>query len=381
MTTNRKARGMSPAELADYALNRKPLFILDVRNASDYDNWKVEGAAVTSVNVPYFELLDGVETALQAIPQGEPVLVVCAKEGSSIFVAEQLAEAGVEAAYLQGGMKAWSEHLQPVKAGDLSGGGELYQFVRPGKGCLSYMIISGGEAAVIDPMRMSDAYVRFAAERGAVIRHTMDTHLHADHISGGRRLAEATGATYHLPPKDAQDVTFGYTPLEGGTSIPVGADKIGVEAVYSPGHTIGSTSFVVDGQYLLTGDILFVESIGRPDLAGSAVDWAGDLRATLYERYRALPGELTVLPAHYGSVSELGEGGLVSASLARLYRDNAGLRMTDEGEFRKAVTTDLPQQPNAYVEIRETNMGKLLPSDDEQREMEIGPNRCAIHEN
>jgi glyoxylase-like metal-dependent hydrolase (beta-lactamase superfamily II) len=372
---------MSPAELADYALNRKPLFILDVRNASDYDNWKVEGAAVTSVNVPYFELLDGVETALQAIPQGEPVLVVCAKEGSSIFVAEQLAEAGVEAAYLQGGMKAWSEHLQPVKAGDLSGGGELYQFVRPGKGCLSYMIISGGEAAVIDPMRMSDAYVRFAAERGAVIRHTMDTHLHADHISGGRRLAEATGATYHLPPKDAQDVTFGYTPLEGGTSIPVGADKIGVEAVYSPGHTIGSTSFVVDGQYLLTGDILFVESIGRPDLAGSAVDWAGDLRATLYERYRALPGELTVLPAHYGSVSELGEGGLVSASLARLYRDNAGLRMTDEGEFRKAVTTDLPQQPNAYVEIRETNMGKLLPSDDEQREMEIGPNRCAIHEN
>jgi glyoxylase-like metal-dependent hydrolase (beta-lactamase superfamily II) len=372
---------MSPAELADYALNSKPLFILDVRNASDYDNWKVEGAAVTSVNVPYFELLDGVVTALQAIPQGEPVLVVCAKEGSSIFVAEQLAEAGVEAAYLQGGMKAWSEHLQPVKAGDLSGGGELYQFVRPGKGCLSYMIISGGEAAVIDPMRMSDAYVRFAAERGAVIRHTMDTHLHADHISGGRRLAEATGATYHLPPKDAQDVTFGYTPLEGGTSIPVGADKIGVEAVYSPGHTIGSTSFVVDGQYLLTGDILFVESIGRPDLAGSAEDWAGDLRTTLYERYRALPGELTVLPAHYGSVSELGEGGLVSASLARLYRDNAGLRMTDEEEFRKAVTTDLPQQPNAYVEIRETNMGKLLPSDDEQREMEIGPNRCAIHEN
>ncbi|MHA6482231.1 MBL fold metallo-hydrolase [Paenibacillus sp. strain BS8-2] len=373
-------KGMSPAELADTVLNHKPIFILDVRNAADYSDWKVEGTTVTSVNIPYFELLEGVEEALKVIPHGEAVLVLCAKEGSSIFVAEQLAEAGVDAAYLQGGMKAWSEHLQPVKAGDLSGGGELYQFIRPGKGCLSYMVLSGGEAAVIDSMRMTDVYTRFAAKKGAVIRYALDTHLHADHISGGRKLAEETGAVYYLPPRDALEVTFGYSPLEGGSSIHVGGDEIGVEAIYSPGHTIGSTSLVVDRRYLLTGDILFVASIGRPDLAGSAEDWAGDLRATLYERYRSLPDHLVVMPAHYGSVTEIGEAGLVSASLGQLYRDNKGLKIEDENEFRMVVTSDLPPQPNAYKEIRETNMGKLIPTDDEQREMEIGPNRCAVHD-
>ena len=123
-------------------------------------------------------------------------------------------------------------------------------------------------------------------------------HLHADHISGGRHIAEMTGATYYLPPKDAEEVVFHYTPLVDGTTVQIGASKIDVGAIYSPGHTIGSTSFVVDGKYLLTGDILFIDSIGRPDLAGLADDWVGDLRDTLYKRYRELSDELIVLPAH-----------------------------------------------------------------------------------
>ncbi|MFP3499825.1 hypothetical protein SB759_37005, partial [Pseudomonas sp. SIMBA_059] len=83
------------------------------------------------------------------------------------------------------------------------------------------------------------------------------------------------GATYYLPPKDADEVVFDYTPLEDHVKVKIGASQIEVGALYSPGHTIGSTSFVVDGKYLLTGDILFVDSIGRPDLAGKAEDWVG----------------------------------------------------------------------------------------------------------
>ena len=90
---------------------------------------------------------------------------------------------------LQADCQAWSEHLEPVKVGDLKNGGELYQFVRIGKGCLSYIVISGGEAAIIDATRMVDIFVDFAKEKGAVIKHVFDTHLHADHISGGRKIA------------------------------------------------------------------------------------------------------------------------------------------------------------------------------------------------
>ena len=124
------------------------------------------------------------------------------KRGSSIFVAEQLTEAGLENIYyLSGGMKAWSEYVKPIKVGDLKDGGSMYQFNRLGKGCLSYMVISNGEAAVIDAVRTVEAYEEFAKEHGVTITNVMDTHLHADHISGGRKLAEKVGGTYWLPPK------------------------------------------------------------------------------------------------------------------------------------------------------------------------------------
>lgn len=378
-TATTTLQAMTPHELATIVFNQERLFILDVRNTSDFDDWKIEGHHIEIINIPYFDLIDGVDSALDRIPEGEKVLVVCAKEGSSIFVAEQIVEAGRrDVFYLQGGMKAWSEHLEPVKIGDLRGGGELYQFVRIGKGCLSYMAISQREAVVIDTLRMTEVYEDFAKKHNAVIKHTLDTHLHADHISGGKKLAEQVGATYWMPEKDAGEVTFSYEKLEDGKVIQVGNTDI--LPVYSPGHTIGSTSFIIDDQYLLTGDILFVESIGRPDLAGLAEDWVGDLRDTLYSRYKELSFDLVVLPAHFGKITELGRGGQVSTRLGDLYQHNPGLLIQDEAEFRRTVTEKLPPQPNAYKEIRQTNMGKIKPNAEEQREMEIGPNRCAVHD-
>lgn len=375
-----RIRAMTAEQVAKISINKEPLFILDIRNEEDYNDWKIEGERIVAINIPYYNMLDGADQTIERLPADEPVLVVCAKEGSSIFVAEQLIAAGIEAVfYLEGGMKAWSEYLEPVKVGDLTSGGSLYQFVRIGKGCLSYMIVSDGEAAVIDPPRMTEVFVQFANDREVRIKHVIDTHLHADHISGGRKLAAEAGATYWLPPKDAEDVVFNYAKLEDGQQIAVGASSIKIQAIHSPGHTIGSTSFLVDGRYLLTGDTLFIESIGRPDLAGQAQDWAEELRSTLYGRYKELPEELIVLPAHFGKLSELGEGGKVSARLGDLYRTNPGLNINNEAEFRRSVTDNLPQHPNSYQDIRQANMGKLDPEAEQQREMEIGPNRCAIH--
>lgn len=366
------------AQVARKVIDNKELFILDVRNADAFEDWKIDGHKFEYLNIPYFELLDGVEEILPKIPTDKDVLVVCAKEGSSIMVAETLSEAGREVGYLEGGMKSWSMYLEPIKVGDLAGGGELYQFVRLGKGCLSYMAINGGEAAIIDAVRFTEVFTNFAKEKGVEIKHVFDTHLHADHISGGRHIAAETGATYYLPPKDAEEVVFEYAPLEDGLTVQLGASEIEVGALYSPGHTIGSTSFVIDGKYLLTGDILFIDSIGRPDLAGLAEDWVGDLRETLYSRYRTLAEDLIVLPAHFMIIEELNEDGTVAKRLGDLFAENHGLNVEDEAEFRSMVTDNLPPQPNAYQEIRHVNMGKITPDNDEQTEMEIGPNRCAV---
>lgn len=369
---------MTASEVTKKVINKEPLFILDVRNTDAFNDWKIEGDSIEHLNVPYFDLLDGIESIVKDIPKDKPILVACAKEGSSKMVGEMLIEAGFDVAYLEGGMKSWSEHLEPIKLGDLKNGGEIYQFVRIGKGCLSYVVLSDGEAAIIDPTRMTDIYINFAKEKNVTIKNVLDTHLHADHVSGGRKIAAEMGATYSLPPKDAEEVTFDYVPLEDGDTITIGSTNIEINALHTPGHTVGSTSFIVDDSYLLTGDILFIDSIGRPDLAGKADDWVGDLRETLYERFRNLSDDLIVLPGHFMIVEELNDDGSVAEKLNVLFEQNHGLNIDSDLEFRKIVTENLPPQPNSFKEIRQTNMGKINPDIELQQEMEIGPNRCAV---
>ncbi|MDR0269961.1 MAG: MBL fold metallo-hydrolase [Paenibacillus sp.] len=381
-TTQTPLVKMTAHELTQIIAGQEELFILDVRNETEFNDWKIEGEKIEIINIPYFDLLDDVKPALDRIPADKQLLVVCAKEGSSEFIGEQLVESGRESVhYLEGGMKLWSEHLEPVKVGDLKNGGEIYQFVRIGKGCLSYMVVSEGEAVVIDAVRTIQPFIDFAQKHGVQIKHVMDTHLHADHISGGRELAKATGASYWLPPKDAEEVTYSYNELVENSDIRIGNGKINVHPIYTPGHTIGSTSFLVDEEYLMTGDILFVASIGRPDLAGKAEDWVSDLRNSLYGIFGGMPEQLVVLPAHFGKITELDQNGAVFAKLGDLFHQNPGLNIVDEAVFRKTVTEGLPPQPNSYQEIRQTNMGKINPDEEQQREMEIGPNRCAVHDN
>ena len=369
---------MTASEIANKVVKKEAFFILDVRNEDAFVDWKIEGENIQYLNIPYFDLLDGVEEILDQLPTDQDVVVVCAKEASSVMVAEMVSEEGRDVHYLSGGMKSWSEHLEPVKVGDLKDGGEVYQFVRLGKGCLSYMVVSNGEAAIVDATRMTDVFINFADKLDVTIKHVLDTHLHADHISGGRAIAEATGAAYWLPPLDAEEVVFSYEPLEEGCSITIGQTTIDIQPLYSPGHTIGSTSFIVDDSYLMSGDILFIDSIGRPDLAGLAEDWVGDLRETLYTRYTKLAKDLVVLPAHFMIIEELNDDGSVSEKLGTLYAKNHGLNIEDEKKFREMVTGNLPPQPNAYEDIRKMNMGIIKPDEETQREMEVGPNRCAV---
>src|SRR5690625_5758643 len=121
-------------DVAKKVINNENFVTLDVGNEDVFNDWKIEGGNFDYLNIPYFDLLDGVDEILDKLPNDKEIMVVCAKEGSALMIADMLEEAGVKATYFKGGMKDWSEYLEPIKIGDITGGGELYQFVRLDKG-------------------------------------------------------------------------------------------------------------------------------------------------------------------------------------------------------------------------------------------------------
>ncbi|QTM98050.1 MBL fold metallo-hydrolase [Sediminibacillus dalangtanensis] len=366
-------------ELANRVLHHEDIFILDIRRREDYQDWKIEGRNVESINIPLAEIKTAPAETKQQLPQDRPVYIVCYRGISAQTATGLLKREGMHnVTYLIGGITGWGEHLEPVKAGTLASGGSIYQFIRLGKGCLSYMIVIDNEAMVIDPSRFTEVYQAFADKHGWTIKHVADTHLHADHLSGGKNLAEAAGAMYWFPPEDDEGASFAYTPLEDGMPIALGDNQQAVTILASPGHTLGSTSFLVDEEYLLTGDTLFVQSIGRPDLAGKADEWAKYLHNTLYDRFPSLSQDLVVLPTHFSSSEELTNNGKVLSTLQALYTNNQRLNVSPQERFIELVTENLPPQPNSYQEIRQANLGLVQPEPQQQQVMEAGPNRCAV---
>ncbi|KFL14627.1 hypothetical protein GT94_00595 [Geobacillus stearothermophilus] len=370
---------MTVQQMTEKVFNKESLFILDVRNESDFRDWKIEGKNFDYLNVPYFELIDGVDSIVDRLPKDKDIVVVCAKGGSAAFVAEQLTEAGFDNVYtLAGGMQAWSEHLHQVnvyKDDQL----KVYQFIRVGKGCLSYMVISGGEALVVDPLRFIDVYEQVAQQEGVKITHIVDSHLHADHLSGGKALAERTGATYYL--MKSEGAVFDFEPLEQHETIDFENVHLEVLAVKTPGHTPGSVSFFVNGKWLFSGDTIFVGGLGRPDLGGKVAEWAADLYDTVYEKVAAMADDVIVLPAHYANLDEeINAEGYVGDTLGRIRARNEMMQNKPKDEFIDLVIQSAKTEtPPNFEDIVAINRGLKTVDIETERELEIGPNRCALH--
>ncbi|MED4974227.1 MBL fold metallo-hydrolase [Geobacillus kaustophilus NBRC 102445] len=370
---------MTVQQMTEKVLNKESLFILDVRNESDFRDWKIEGENFAYLNVPYFELIDGVDSIVDRLPKDQDIVVVCAKGGSAAFVAEQLTEAGFDNVYtLAGGMQAWSEHLHQAKVYE-DDQLKIYQFIRVGKGCLSYMVISGSEALVVDPLRFIDVYEQAAQQEGVTITHIVDSHLHADHLSGGKALAERTGATYYL--MKSEGAVFDFEPLEQHETIDFENVHLEVLAVKTPGHTPGSVSFFVNGKWLFSGDTIFVGGLGRPDLGGKVAEWAADLYDTVYEKVAAMADDVIVLPAHYANLDEeINAEGYVGDTLGRIRARNEMMQNKPKDEFIDLVIQSAnTETPPNFEDIVAINRGLKTVDIETQRELEIGPNRCALH--
>ncbi|WP_064094163.1 MBL fold metallo-hydrolase [Rossellomorea aquimaris] len=371
-------RKWTAKEITEKILNKENTFILDVRNISDFEDWKIEGENFEYLNVPYFELLDGIEGIMDKIPSDREILVVCAKEGSSMMVAEMLDEEGINSAYLSGGMKSWSEHLYQAKVYE-DEKIKVYQFVRVGKGCLSYMVVSDGEALIVDPARFVDEYIDAAKAEGAKITHIVDSHLHADHISGGKDLADQTGGSYYL--MKSEGAVFDFNPFENHEKIEFKDIELEVLAVKTPGHTPGSVSFFVNKKLLFSGDTIFVSGLGRPDLGNKVREWANDLYNTVYNKVSEIADDVIVLPSHYADFdTELNEEGYIGDTLGNIRKRNEKMFTASREDFLNDVEKSASSvKPPNFEEIIMINRGVQDADYERKQELEIGPNRCAVH--
>lgn len=237
-------------------------------------------------------------------------------------------------------------------------------FYRFESGCAAYLFGCGtvGRGAVVDPHeRDVDAYRALADAKGLRITHVIDTHVHADHRSGGRALAVATGAAYCL--HRAADVAFPFQPLDDGQRIELGNTII--EVLHTPGHTPESIALVVrdlrrgpDPWFVCTGDTLFVGAVGRPDLPGDAAAHAAELHRSLHEKLLALPDSVEVCPAHFaGSACGVGLSGKPLSTLAFERRWNPLLARDRDGFVQALAGGPPPARPPDMDAIVRANRG------------------------
>ncbi len=370
-------REISPDELKTQIEGGAAPYILDIREPEKFSDWAIPGAK----SLPVIDAMRAndpapLEAQLEEIPRDQPVVVVC-NIGVSAGKATSILEGhGFDVANLAGGMQSWSGVHTLVDV-ELAGSpsATVLQIRRNGKGCLSYYVESAGYALVIDPSVRSEVYLNLASERGATIVMVLETHVHADHVSRARSLSQAADATLVLPQNDR--VTFPYEPIEDRTAIQLG--ELTLQAVHTPGHTGESTSYQLDERVLFTGDTLFTDAVGRPDLEegnAGAPAAAEVLFHTLFEVVGELSDRLLVLPCHTGAGIPF-DGGVVGAPLGDL---RAAIRSygSDRDGFVRGILGRLGPKPPSFDQVISINEGKS-PLVDEAAilQIEAGPNRCA----
>lgn len=374
--------------LYDRIQHPNDLLLLDVRTEESFDRWRIEAQyGPDLLHIPYFEFIESEtrEMAVARVSTARDVVVVCAHGGASEYVAAILRKNGVRALNLTDGMDGWGR-LHIVRPVVERPSFAIYQFDRVARGCLSYVLISNGQAVVIDPSYYTDEYISFLAEHEAVLTLVIDTHAHADHVSGGPALAHETGARYCLHPYDGihpvdlLPATLPYEMLHGNRSLTLGA--INLRAIHSPGHTLGHVMLVATApdrqSYLFSGDALFINSVGRPDLGGHAATWSILAHETLYKTLKVVSSSALLLPGHYAQTTEANEHGTYSATLESIWHTNPELTMGDREAFVRHVLASLPAAPAEYVHIKRINIGLETASPYQVATLELGRNICAL---
>jgi glyoxylase-like metal-dependent hydrolase (beta-lactamase superfamily II) len=231
---------------------------------------------------------------------------------------------------------------------------------------LSYFFGCGGKGygiAVDVVAGDEDWFVKEAEAAKVTISYIIDTHVHADHYSGGLALARRVGAPYCLHESNRGRVGFAFEPLHGGQRLDAG--NVAIDVLHTPGHTPDSICLLVTDKrrgeapwFVITGDTLFVGAVGRPDLAGQEREMAGQIHDSLHDKILTLPGEVEIYPGHTsGSVCGVGLSGKPASTVAFEKRWNPMLSM-ERAAFIEALTKEIPPRPAAMDRMVSVNLGK-----------------------
>lgn len=368
---------VTPLELFQEIAEGKIPEILDVRNIDEFEESRVEGSkTVPTRNVPVYRVVEDLEAECERTVEG--AVVICGQGNGSQLVAEEFRELGKSVRSLEGGTDAWNRLLVPVEIVDLPAPVRVWQFQRPAKACLSYVVgVPGERCIVVDPSRQPQPYLDLASEHGMSVAHVVDTHVHADHISGGPALAADLDVEYHLPPEDCGGVVpFPNRPLQDGDVLDLGSAQVRVMSMHLPGHTPGTIALLVSDSVLLVGDTVFVRGLGRPDLTGQAEELARDLFRSVHDRLRPLAPQTVIAPAHWSTSEEIDAEGRVVTTLEQVFTSTL-LNERAMEKFVEEIVSSLPAAPDTYETIRLVNSGRLAPPEDEIDVLDVGRNQCA----
>ena len=348
----------------------KEVSILDIRPIQERTEWFIPGSIYLNA---YDKLRAHKPDALHGLHLDKriPIVTVCAAGKTSSIAARQLNEQGFEAYSLQGGMKEWSLSWNTARLSFPEF--RIIQFRRTGKGCLSYLVSSNSEALIVDASLPVETYQEFLVKDKLTLKYVIETHIHADHLSRSKQLAENNKLSLHLPAPNK--VNFDFVPVTGSTIFHVG--NISIKAIQTPGHTTESISYLIDDKALLTGDTLFVNGVGRPDLKANNAETM-EKSKMLYQSLRKLlilGDNIIVLPAHTNEPVEF-DNTPIQATIGNIKQNVAMLKLNEE-EFANTILQRIPPTPPNYLSIVEKNI-KGDFSDINPVDLEAGANRCAV---
>jgi glyoxylase-like metal-dependent hydrolase (beta-lactamase superfamily II)/rhodanese-related sulfurtransferase len=411
-----KIRGkheIEPEDLKKKIDDDENIFLLDVRTPQEYDAWRISyDKYVNPKLIPVDRLFVNDPNLLKEIPKDKEIVTVCAHGNRSLMAANILNQLGYNVKSVKGGMAGWNKvydvaEIPVPKEAPF----QIWQIRRISKGCTGYIISSKADklATVIDPSReIYEAFLKTAKDNGLQIIKLLDTHQHADHVSGIVKLiktitttesnAELTSAYYSsLEDYDSsnsqlKNISF----VKDGDRIDIG-NKVTLKAIYTPGHTNGSMSFLLDYSinnnnnmnndindnnptysYLFTGDTLFVDGVGRPDLRDQSLKFAELLFDTYHQKILQLHDDTKILPAHFNGTSVALKHTVPIYETIGAIKKKIKLLSMDKNEFIKYITDTVPPRPMNYKTIVSINK-KMLPYDEiEMPDLEAGPNSCMI---
>ena len=366
-----KELSVNTHQLSTWLEKKENVVVLDVRPKEQREEWQIPGSvyadAYQGLNANDPSVLDEVFITENAI-----VVTVCGAGRTSNIAAKELRKKGIEAYSLDGGMKAWSMAWNKAEI-KLQNDIELIQVRRTGKGCLSYIVASKGFALIIDPSLNIEDYESIMKENALQLKFVLETHSHADHLSRARLLAAKTNSELFLPLKSK--VHFSFTPLKDGDLLTL-AD-INLKVLYTPGHTLDSTCFLINEKALITGDTLFIDGVGRPDLKADT-DTTKQKARLLYhslQKIIALKDDIIVLPAHSSKPVEF-DNTIIQASLGQI-KNSVSILQLDEENFVTDLIRRIPPTPRNYLIIAEKNLEGDF-KDVNPVDLEAGANRCAV---